>query len=103
MPGNLVTTDWVYAGNYLITSDGNPIPYRFVADVTYVPDFDDMFCEELGYRVALAVVYILTQSLAKQQEIAAEYKRFRGEAGIINGIEQGPVLAPLEDLIACRF
>jgi hypothetical protein len=101
-PGNLIATDWTYAGNYLITSDGSPIPYRFVADITYVPDFGDMLCETLAYRTALAVVEILTQSSEKKLTIEKEYKKFKSEAGMVDAIETGPVSAQLDDLIACR-
>lgn len=101
-PGNLIETDWTYNGNYMVTGEGDPIPYRFVADVTYVPDFDDMFCEALAYRVALSVVETLTAKQGLKADIEREYKKFRDEGAIINGIEQRPVSPPLDDLISCR-
>lgn len=102
-PGNIQQEDWLFEGNYLITMDGGPIILRFIADVQNVPDFDDMFCEGLGCRLALEVCEPLTQSTAKLQTIGQEYKKFMTEAITISGIEVGVEEPPLEDFIACRI
>lgn len=103
VPGNLSDNDWTYEGNYFTTWEGDPIPYRFQADVVDVTQFDDMFCETFGYELALAVVAPLTQSVSKEEEIQKNYKDYKAEAKTINGIEIGPVNPPLDDLIACRL
>lgn len=103
VPGNLSDNDWTYEGNYFTSWEGDPIPYRFQADVVDVTQFDDMFCETFGYELALAVVAPLTQSVAKQEEIERKYEAYKAEAKTINGIEIGPVNPPLDDLIACRL
>lgn len=102
VPGNLGENDWEYEGNYFTTCQGNPIPYRFQADVVDVTQFDDMFCETLAFEIALAVVAPLTQSVSKEQTIQVEYKRYKDDAKTVNGIEIGWVNPPLDDLIACR-
>ena len=50
-PGNRQADDWTYEGNYLMTLDGGPIVFRFIADLQNVADFDDMFCEALSCRL----------------------------------------------------
>jgi len=102
-PGNRQADDWLFEGNFLMSLDGGPLVFRFVADVQYVPDFDDNFCELLGCSIGLAVCEPLTQSSEKKHTIAGEYEKFRSEAILIGGIEAGIEEPPLDDLIACRI
>jgi hypothetical protein len=94
--------DWNFEGDYIITIDNFPIVLRFVADVTDVTKFDDMFCEGLAARIALETVEILTQSTAKRTAIKDEYLRVMTEARIINGIETGAVEPPVDEYLAVR-
>ena len=103
VPGNDTDNDWTYEGNYFTTWDGSPIPYRFVADIADVTQFDDMFCEALAARIGIAVCPILTQSTEKVKQIEAEYEKWSGLAKTVNGIEIGWVNPPQDDLIACRY
>jgi hypothetical protein len=103
MMGNLAFNDWTYDGAYITSMYAQPIPYRFVADLTNVSTFDDMFCEALAARIAYETCETITQSTAKQESCAKAYQKFMGEAGMVNAIEQGWVEPPLDDLIACRF
>ena len=101
-PGNRQADDWTFEGNYLITLDGGPIVFRFIADVQNVADFDDMFCEALSCRIALEICEPLTQSSAKVGMVGKEYEKFMGEALLVGGIEAGIEEPNLEDFIACR-
>ncbi len=103
VPGNDSENDWTYEGAYFTTWEGDPIPYRFQADIVDVTTFNDMFCEKLALRLGLEVCEILTQSTAKVAEIAQKYKKFGDEAKTVDGIELGPDQPPLDDLIACRY
>jgi hypothetical protein len=102
-PGNRQADDWTFEGNYLITIDGGPIVFRFIADVQNVADFDDMFCEALACRIGLEICEPLTQSTAKVGMIGKEYEKFMGDALIIGGIEAGIDEPPLDDFLACRI
>lgn len=95
--------DWEYGDGYLVSATTNLIVFRFAASMTTVSKFDPMFCEGLGARIGLEVCETLTQSTEKMQMIGAAYKTFMSEAREVNGIEQGPVQAPLDDYIVCRF
>jgi hypothetical protein len=101
-PAKLTFTDWNYEGGYLISAFSDPILYRYVADVTNVPEMDAMFCEGLACRIALAICEPLTQSTAKLTNIASEYKKFMGEARTVNGIETGPTESTEDDYITVR-
>jgi hypothetical protein len=101
-PSGLQYTDWEYESDYLISGDAGPIVYRFVADVTKVRSFDDMFCEGLACRLATAICEPLTQSQSKIQTIASEYKLLMGEARLVNSIEEGATEPAVDDYIACR-
>lgn len=102
-PTGLAYNDWIYNGDYLQSSSADPIVYRFSADITDVTKMDDMFCEGLACRVALAVCEPLTQSNTKFQQIGAEYKTFMSDARSVNAIEQGPTEPPEDDYIAARL
>jgi hypothetical protein len=102
-PGNRQADDWTFEGNFLVTLDGGPIVFRFIADVQDVTAFDDMFCEALSARIALEVCEPLTQSTAKLQIIGKEYEKFMSDALLVGGIEAGIEEPPLDDLISCRI
>lgn len=102
-PTNLPATDWIFEGNLMLTMDSGPVMLRFIADVTDVLLMDDLFCEGLASRIALEVCEPLTQSNAKIQTIASEYKQFMGDARGVNAIENGAVPPPLDDYIMARF
>src|SRR5258706_426556 len=55
-PSGLMYDDWNLEGSYLISRESAPIVIRFVADITDVISFDDMFCEGLAARIAFEVV-----------------------------------------------
>jgi hypothetical protein len=102
-PTGLMYSDWNLQGDYIVSQEVFPILLRFVADVTDVRSFDDMFCEGLGARIGLEVCERLTQSTAKLSNIGAAYKVFMTEARTVNGIEVGAEEPPIDDWIACRI
>jgi len=102
-PGGLAFKDWEFEGNYFTTRDSRIVVFRFAADIYDPSQFNPMFVEGLGSRIAFEVCEPLTQSAAKLQAIASEYKNFMGEARLTNGIETGPTYPPEDDYIACRI
>ena len=102
-PTGLMYSDWEMDGNYIVSQSPYPIIFRFGADITNVGKMDDMFCEALGARIALAVVETLTQSGSKMANIERDYKKFVDDARTVNGIEQGPTEPPEDDYITCRI
>jgi hypothetical protein len=97
--------DWEMDGEFIVTSVTNngPLVLRFIADVTKVALMDDMFCGGLACSIAAQVCEILTQSTAKLQTVASEYKIFMGEARTVNAIEGGPTEPPADVWITCRI
>ena len=101
-PVGLDANDWELEGDYIVTAEVGPIPLRFVADIIDVRVMDDMFCEGLAARIALAVVEPLTQSGSKKTQIAAEYQKWMTEARLVNAIEVGAVEPPEDEYISVR-
>lgn len=95
--------DWVYEGNFFISSDPGPVLQRFVADVWDVTMMDPMFCEGLAANIALSVCEILTQSTDKLKTIREEYMRIMGEARLLDLIERGATFPPLDSYISARL
>jgi hypothetical protein len=102
-PTGLMYTDWEYQGNYLISRTAYPIVYRFVADVTLVPTFDDMFCEGLGALIGESTCERITQSDAKVGMCQRIYQQKITEARAVNGIETGATEPAEDDFITCRI
>jgi hypothetical protein len=102
-PTGITYNDWVLENGFLLTSDGGPIPYRFVTNVTDVSRMDPMFCEGLAARVALEVCEPLTQSSSKLGTIARVYDEWMGTARAVNAIEQGTDEPPEDDYITVRY
>lgn len=94
--------DWEYEGNFIVSSQGGPIVFRFVADHTIVRTMDDMFCEGLACRNATSTCVRLTQSSTKLADIASKYKVFMGEARMMNAIETGAEDPPEDEYITVR-
>ena len=88
--------DWEFDDGFIVTTWSQPIIFRFVADITNVKKMDDMFCEGLAARTAIAVCKRLTGSTDLVAGIAQQYKLFMSEARIKNGIETGTT-EPYED------
>lgn len=94
--------DWLFEGGFLVSSEINPIPLRFVANITDVSRMDPMFCEGLAARVGMEVCEPVTQSTAKLGVIAKIYDEWMSRAKAQNAIEQGWEDPPVDDFIACR-
>lgn len=101
-PGGLRYSDWKIENRYIISQEIDPIAFRFVADVTAVPEMDPMFCDALSKRLAFDICEELTQSSTKKQACWVEYKNFMGEARAVNAIETGPIEPEEDDYITVR-
>lgn len=82
-------TDWQFEGNFIVSATASVIALRYVADVSYVPDMDDLYCEGLAARIGYEICESITQSNAKLQAIGAAYQKFINEARLINWLENG--------------
>lgn len=102
-PGNPTQLDWVLENNFFVTGDTGVIVFRFVADISNASEFDPMFVEGLGCRIALEICEPVTQSTTKKKDIKEDYRQVMGDARNVNGIETGPNSAFLDDYIACRL
>lgn len=101
-PSELPYNDYVFEGPYFTSAETAPISLRFVADITDVSQFDDMFCEGLAARLAMELCQPLTQSSEKFQEVLGSYGRTMGEARLVNAIESQSTYPPMDEYIACR-
>lgn len=95
--------DYQFEGNYFVSNTATPIIFRFVADITYVPDMDPMFCEGLAAKIALAVYPRLSQKDIKQSVLATLYKEAMVAARMQSSIETGAVIPAQDTLISVRI
>ena len=102
-PSGSQPDDWTFENGMIVSATTSLIVFRFAASVIRVPSFDPMFCEGLAARIGVEICEEVTQSTGKLQTIGSAYNHFMSEARQVNGIEQGPVQAPEDDYIVCRF
>ena len=102
-PTGMMYDDWEMEGDYLTSQTPFPIILRFVADVTQVGKFDDLFCETLAASLAVATCETITQSTAKLQSAINAYNTAHTKAALVNGIETGPSEPAVDDWISCRL
>lgn len=102
-PSNPASSDWVFENTFFMTSDTGLVIFRFAADITNASEFDPLFVEGLGCKIALEVCEPLTQSTTKHEQIKADYKTVMRDARAVNGIETGSDAPPLDDYISTRY
>lgn len=102
-PSGTIYGDWTFEGDFLITIDTGPVPFRFVADLTDVTKMDDMFCEALAARLAMEVCEQITQSSTKLGNIAKVYDEWVSQARAVNGIETGADDPPDDVYVTVRY
>lgn len=102
-PSGIGYSDWNFEGQYITAPYSGLIKVRFVADLIDVTQMDAMFCEGLGIRIAFEGMELITQSPDKQSVIASKYKKFRGDAATIDGIERGTGDEPDDDYVTVRY
>lgn len=88
-PGqNLASLDWVIEGNKILTNDSAPLNIRYVADVTDPNLMDPLFRESMSSKLSLELCEELTQSNAKKNACALDYKNAIEQAKRSNAIEK---------------
>lgn len=102
-PGYRLANDFLFEGNYFSSSLAQPQVFRFVADIQNVQEFDDMFCEGLAAKLALAIAPSVTQDDVDTGRIAAEYTKWMTEARIVNAIEIGVTMPAEDEYISVRY
>ena len=102
-PSGRAYDDWVFEGNFFVSSEAYPITFRFVADTSNVASMDDMFCEGWAARIGMEVCEPLTQSAEKVKTCQGIYRVVMTEARVVNGIEEGPTEPPEDDYITARW
>lgn len=101
-PSGLAYNDWLFEGDYLVSTQSDPVVLRFAADWTDVTTMDALFCEGLAARVAQEICESVTQGPSKLAAVTAAYNRIMSKARVIDAIEVGSEELPIDDWIACR-
>lgn len=101
-PSGAPYKDWLFEGDFIITTDTGPLVLRFIADIQDVTAMDDLFCEALAARLAYDCCEEVTQSITKQAAIGKKYADVVQQAKTANAIETGPVEPEEDDFVLCR-
>lgn len=102
-PSGPVLLDWIFEGDYFMTSSTGVIIIRFVADLVDVTAMTPMFCEGLAAKIAIASCEKLTQSKDKISTATTLYRLAISDARMNNAIEKGSDEMPVDDYLVCRL
>lgn len=102
-PTGIAYDDWLIEGGYLITREVDPIPLRFIANITDVSRMETLFCEGLAALIALAVCTTITQEKGQFQLVAKVYSEWEFQALTFDGIENGYDEMPEDEYITVRL
>lgn len=105
-PTGPMETDWLFEGDYLVSSSSAPIMLRFVGDIIDVYEFDPMFCEMLSARIGTEIAASLVEPALVQQMISncrLHYRSEAIEARQANSILIGSEAPPVDLYIAVRL
>ena len=102
-PSGLAPDDYTIENGFLCSRTPQPIPLRFLADVTDVTEMTAMFCEALSARLAAETCEIITQAGDKLQRIEQIYSVLVRDARLNNAIIIGPDTIAEDDFIVCRI
>jgi len=82
--------DWKIEGGFIITEDGAPLYFRYIADMTDPTTWDALFYEALAHDIAHETCNEITGSDAKKAQIKDDLKDIIAEAKLAGAIEQDP-------------
>lgn len=81
---------WTREGRYILYSSGAAIKLRYVVDESDIEKFDPLFISALVAELASLIVYPLTQSNERRNEVTEAAKLALRHAKRANAIEQAP-------------
>ncbi len=88
--------DWQIENGKILTADGSPLSFRYLAKVTDPQEFDSLFDELFAYRLALATFRDITGSATIGEEVSTAHDRLERHAKQISSYENEPE-EPVED------
>lgn len=88
--------DWQIEGNFIVTSDGAPLQFRYIKKVTDPALFDPLFSELLSTVLAMEICLEVTGSNTRKVELKDDITTIIREARIANALENDADV-PLED------
>ena len=99
---NFYSSLWKLEGRKILTDESAPLPIRYVYRVTDTTIFDAIFTEMVASKMAYEMCEELTQSNAKKEAAAADYKSAMREARKINAFENLPAEQETDSWITVR-
>jgi len=94
-----IRKDWTIEGRYIVTADGSPLQFRYVAEITDPTQFDKAFNEAFALSLAAACAKEVTGSEGNVQAIKEELKDTIAVAKNCNAIEEDPEQSVDDDWI----
>ena len=89
--------DWQIENGKILTADGSPLEFRYLAKVIDPKEFDSLFDELFAYKLALATGRALTGSATIFEEVKVEHDKLEREAQQLNAYENDAVEPPEDE------
>lgn len=97
------TLDWAIEGRKLLTSLGNVVSIRYIADVEDVTQWSSAFYDTFSLSLAIDICEPLTNSTNRKQVLLAEYRDAVLESAKANAFEKLPADPPDDSLWTVRL
>lgn len=91
--------DWQIENGKILTADGSPLEFRYLAKVTDPQEFDSLFDELLAYRLALTTGRAITGSATIVEEVKAGHDDLLLDARQLNSYENDAQEPPEDEWI----
>jgi len=98
-----VRHDWQIEGNYIITADGAPLQFRYVAKIEDTSQFDPLFDELLATVMAYEMCEEVTGSKSQRDDLWDDMKDILLEARQANAYENDADIPPEDDWLLARL
>jgi len=100
---SIFDTDWVMEQRRILTSAGDTLELRYVAQVTDTNMFDPLFAYAFALAIAGALAEGVKQSTRKKESLQRDYKTAIAEAARANAFEKQAVVFPEDSWVSVRF
>jgi len=88
--------DWKREGQFIITADGSPLEFRYIADIADPTQWDSLFYEALAHDMAHETCKEITGSTSQKAAIKDDLATVLAEAKQAGSYEEDPQ-EPLDD------
>ncbi len=99
---NFEALDWIVEGVQIITDNGSPLDFRYIAQITDPDKMDALFKKAWSAALAIECAELLTQSTSKLENVSKIFAKYISEARQASAFESVNHQPPEDSWISAR-